>query len=385
MTPVPLLEVVVTARPSWARVRELVSEYSKINGVDKVRVTLLGPAVSKRYGDLTNSVPREIQFSHLAALNESDSLGGVALSCVNGAFALVNKWTQSRPDCVLVVADRTETLGVSMSAAIMQIPLIHLQGGEISGSIDDKIRDTNSKLADLHLTTNELTKRNLINMGELEGNIHTVGCPSIDLIRINFQTQPKVFFENSADLGGVGSDFSLNSSFGIIMFHPDTLNVDENANWIRSLIDLTERIPINWLWFWPNPDHGSEVVSNLIRGSRESGKLKNTRFVINLEPDVFINLAIHANLIIGNSSFGIRESSYIGLPSINLGKRQRGRQKGSNVLDLPEICDFTELVCKVESHFANGFFPSEDLYGDGFAGSRAAQVISSWRPKVKSR
>lgn len=381
----PFLEVVVTARPSWARVRELVSEYSKICGPSRLRVSMLGPAVSKRYGDLSKSALKDIHFSHIAALNDSDSLGGIALSCVNGAFALVNKWTQDRPDCVLVIADRTETLGVSMSAAIMQIPLIHLQGGEISGSIDDKIRDTNSKLADLHLTTNEFTKKNLMALGESEANIHVVGCPSIDLVRTSLLEQPKLLTVNASQLGGVGSEFSLNSKFGIIMFHPDTLNIEDNPIWIDNLIELTQYIPMNWLWFWPNPDHGSGEVSHLIRSSRESGKLRNTRFVINLAPEIFINLAINATVIVGNSSFGIRESSFIGLPSVNLGKRQNGRQKSSNVLDLSEICTSSEMILKVRQHINLGFHPQQEIYGDGLSGKRAAQVISSWEPKIKTR
>lgn len=387
MTPAPLLEVVVTARPSWARVRELISEYSRLNGPSRVRVSLLGPAVSKRYGDLSKSVPEGLAFSHLAALNDSDSLGGVAMSCINGASALVTKWIQDRPDCVLVIADRTETLGVALSSALMQIPLIHLQGGEISGSIDDKVRDANSKLADLHLTTNEQTKNNLLGLGEADENIHVVGCPSIDLVRhqVLAQAQAEAIEQNAADLGGVGSNFSLNSDFGIIMFHPDTLNMDENISWIKSLIHLTGSFPFNWLWFWPNPDHGSGEVSHLIRSARELGNLGNTRFVINLEPEVFINLALNAKLIIGNSSFGIRESSYIGLPSVNLGKRQQGRQKSSNVLDMPELCGLDELNREVKVHLARGFHPKQEIYGDGFAGKRAAKIISDWEPRIKIR
>lgn len=381
----PLLEVVVTARPSWARVREIVSEYSKTNGANRVRVTLLGPAVSKRYGDISNSVPKGLTFAQLPALNDSDSLGGVALSCINGAAALVNKWTQDSPDCVLVIADRTETLGVSMSAALMQIPLIHLQGGEISGSIDDKVRDTNSKLADLHLTTNETTKQNLISIGESSGNIHVVGCPSIDLVRIQMINQSKILNLKVGDLGGVGSNFSLDTDYGIIMFHPDTFNVNENDFWVNNLIHLTDSIPLNWLWFWPNPDHGSGQVSHLIRSARELGKMSKVRFVINLEPDLFINLALHSKVIIGNSSFGIRESSFIGMPSINLGKRQQGRQKSQNVLDLFEQCSLSELIESVKTHITSGRQPSQMIYGDGFAGVRAAKIISDWEPKIKRR
>ena len=238
----PLLEVVVTARPSWARVKNLVLKYGDVSGVDRVRLSLVGPAVSHRYGDIAKIVPKWLSVDLVPTLNESDSLDGIALSCVNGSTSLIQKWSRNRPECVLVIADRTETLGVSLAASIMQIPLIHLQGGEISGSIDDKIRDANTKLADFHLTTNSITAARLVDMGEREENIKIVGCPSIDLLLEENETSLGVNFKTSADLGGVGSNFSLSNSFGIIMFHPDTLNQDQNVEWAKQLINLSQKI-----------------------------------------------------------------------------------------------------------------------------------------------
>jgi UDP-N-acetylglucosamine 2-epimerase len=116
----PLLEVVVTARPSWARVKHLVYSYGDLAGHDKVRLTLVGPAVSQRYGDISKKLPEWLKYDIVSALNESDSLDAVALSCVNGSTSLIHKWTRNRPDCVLVIADRTETLGVSLAASLMQ-------------------------------------------------------------------------------------------------------------------------------------------------------------------------------------------------------------------------------------------------------------------------
>jgi UDP-hydrolysing UDP-N-acetyl-D-glucosamine 2-epimerase len=381
----PLLEVVVTARPSWARVKSLVINYAELTSPSKVRVTLLGPAVSKRYGNLSNQVPGWLRFEQIPALLDSDSLAAVAMSCTSGANVLINKWAGSRPDCVLVVADRTETLGVSLSAALMQIPLIHLQGGEISGSIDDKIRDTNSKLADLHLTTNLETARRLHEMGEDPSRVFAIGCPSIDIVNSRIVEGSLIYESNSEKLGGVGSVFSLNEPYGIIMFHPDTLNESENLEWVRILIALTKEISINWLWFWPNPDHGSELVSHEIRSARESGNLGNVRFVINLAPETFVDLALAANVMVGNSSFGIREASFIGLPVINVGKRQAGRQKALNVIDFPELETIDSLTVKTNEHISKSRFASSNLYGDGSAGNSAAQIISQWEPNLKVR
>jgi UDP-hydrolysing UDP-N-acetyl-D-glucosamine 2-epimerase len=381
----PLLEVVVTARPSWARIKHLVFSYGAIAGENKVKLTLVGPAISHRYGDISKKLPEWLEYEIIPALNESDSLDAVALSCVNGSTSLIHKWARYRPDCVLVIADRTETLGVSLAASLMQIPLIHLQGGEVSGSIDDKVRDANSKLADFHLTTNEFTASRLRAMGENPDLIKVVGCPSIDIVTELIKNGSRIRFANTEDLGGVGASFSLASDFGVIMFHPDTLNQRENVEWANQLIQLTQSSTMNWVWFWPNPDHGSHEISHEIRRSRESGAFSNVRFIVNLAPEDFVSLAMNAKVMVGNSSFGIREASFIGLPVVNIGKRQSGRQKAENVLDIPENIKFEEVSKTINNHIQQGRFTQSTLYGTGDAGQQATRAILNWTPTVKIR
>lgn len=381
----PLLEVVITARPSWARVKSLVTNYAKLAGSSRVRVSLVGPAVSKRYGDITSQIDANFDVKTFSTLHEADDFAGVALTCLEGASSLVHYWTHSRPECVLVIADRTETLGVAVAASLMQIPLIHLQGGEITGSIDDKIRDANTKLADLHLTTNDFTRTRIISMGEEESRVFSVGCPSIDLVSETINSNENLIdFEHSTAeaIGGTGAAFPLSTDYGIIMFHPDTTKQDESLGWVKELIKLAESNLLNWFWFWPNPDHGSHAISKQIRLLRESSSSEKIRFIINVEPEIFISLASNAKIIVGNSSFGIREASFLGLPAINLGSRQSGRQRASNVSDLALQEDLTQLIVQTlqksrpeESH----------LYGDGNAGYRGAKTISEWNPTIKSR
>ena len=375
----PFLDVVVTARPSWARVKSLVLEYAKIAGNSKLRVTLVGPALSSRYGNILELIPEGILTASHSTLRESDDLAAIALSCVDGSQSLIHQWMSSRPDCVLVIADRSETLGVSTAAALMQIPLIHLQGGEISGSIDDKIRDTNTKLADLHLTTNSVTKRHLEEIGESSDLIVEVGCPSIDLVS-ELMSKP---IEISGQLTGVGADISLESDFGIIMFHPDTLEGKQTLDWVTSIIQVIEKSSMKWFWFWPNPDHGTNLVSKTLRRNREAGKLQNVRFIINLPPEQFITIALKSKIMIGNSSFGIREASFIGLPVINLGTRQSGRQRASNVVEIQEP-NVKELKVMVEEQ-KKARFLSSSIYGSGKAGEISARTISTWVPEIKSR
>jgi UDP-hydrolysing UDP-N-acetyl-D-glucosamine 2-epimerase len=376
----PLLEIVVTARPSWARVRSLVFAYRNIAGADRCRLSLVGPAVSKRYGDITSQIPDDIKVKTFQTLRDSDDLASVALNSIDGSEALARHWGGSRPDCVLVIADRTETLGVSSTAALMQIPLIHLQGGETSGSIDDKVRDANTKLADLHLTTNNHTRDYLISIGEKTELIRVVGCPSLDIVRD--VTEKNVLWRMD-DIRGVGAAIQPDSKFGIIMFHPDTLDDISNQLWIENLIEVISDSPYMWFWFWPNPDFGTGLISKKLRQARESNLLNRVQFVINTSPDTFVNLAIHAGIMIGNSSFGIREGSYIGLPVVNLGKRQSSRQRGPNVVDL-EIPSTEDLAAAITKYMGTRM-SSSHIYGDGSAGMRAAKAISEWHPCVKKR
>ena len=375
-----VIEVVITARPSWARVKNLIEEYRKLNGPQSIRLSLVGPALSHRYGDLTQQLPSWLEYNSFLSLHESDNLDAIAISALEGANALIRHWSKNRPSAVLIIADRTETLGVAVAASLMQIPLIHLQGGEISGSIDDKVRNANSKLADLHITTNAETATNLISMGESESKIVIAGCPSIDLI-LQAGNTPSLKIVNSNEIIGVGEDFSLLDSFGVIMFHPDTANYQENIAWIENLIKMVHASKMKWFWFWPNPDHGTSAISKMIRHARETSLLTNVKFVINVEPDVFINVMKKAKVLIGNSSFGIREASYLGLPVLNLGKRQAGRQKSKNVIDVldPEMADLLKAV----EQMVGKKFEKSTIYGDGRAGYIAASAISNWSPTTK--
>lgn len=377
------LHVVVTARPSWARVKSLVDSFIAWNGISSLRVLLVGPAVSDRYGDLRSQLHENYQVEFFSALHESDDLPSIALSAIDGASALTRYWTINRPKMVLIIADRTETLGVAMAASLMQIPLAHLQGGEVSGSIDDKIRNANSKLADYHLTTNRASLENLKKLGEKENRIEIVGCPSIDLVQQALVKHSNLvgMALSASSFGGVGDDFSLKNNFGLIMFHPDTKNVNENFDWMNYIIEVTsdlgDLVP-NWLWFWPNPDHGSRDIAAFIRRKRERSELKGIRFLINLTPESFLSLAVNARAILGNSSFGIREASYLGLPALNLGLRQDSRERGLNVIDIPQIPSNLDSTHEFRKMIQKNRLPVCDIYGDGRAGEKAALAITRW-------
>lgn len=372
------LEVVVTARPSWARVKSFVNQYVSQLGPERIRLSIAGAALSRNFGDITRQIPKGVKFSTHPTLLDSDTLTSISLSASNLISSLSRHWNDSPPNAVMVIADRSETLGVAVASSLCQIPLIHLQGGEVSGSIDNKIRDANTKLADLHLTTNSLSKDRLLSLGERPSLIHIIGCPSIDLV---VETLAKESGFRVSDVPGVGADIDNGDTFGIVMFHPDTLNETENMFWLGKIIEFVETSSHKWIWFWPNSDHGNTLISKELRRQRERGKLSNVRFVINLPPEDFILLANLSLAIVGNSSFGIREASFLGIPALNLGKRQSGRQVSKNVISIDEQANSDRMseVYGVERSDVG----VDTLYGDGTAGFLATQILAKWEPKLK--
>lgn len=375
-----MLEIVVTARPSWARVKSFVKNYAQIASNQSIRLTLTGSSISRSFGDITSDIPLNVSYKSFATLRDTDSFESAALSSSEITHVLSRHWSMDRPDAVMVIADRAETLGVASAAALCQIPLIHLQGGEISGSIDNKIRDVNSKLADLHLTTNEFTKNRLMELGEKESIIKVIGCPSLDLVR---EVKENELTFDITKFIGVGSDYRGGSDYGIVMFHPDTLNEIESLQWLSRLISFVQNTKIHWFWFWPNPDLGTSLISKELRRSRELGKLNNVKFLINLKPEEFIYLANSALMIVGNSSFGIREASFLGLPAINLGKRQLRRQTADNAYSFEDLVDSNQILAKFEEIAGSRFQPS-NLYGNGISGKLGAQIVHSWTPSLKN-
>jgi UDP-hydrolysing UDP-N-acetyl-D-glucosamine 2-epimerase len=373
-----IIDFVITARPSWSRVKNLINEYAELEGNTALNITLIGSATSEKYGDIRSQMPIGISVDSFETFEGNLNYSSVTRTSILGAQVLSYKWETKRPDSVVVIADRTETLGVSLAAATMQIPLIHLQGGEISGSIDNKIRGANSKLADFHLTTNQITAKNLLDQGENLENIRIIGCPSVDIVKNRMSTEVLLLTESSR-YGGVGADFSTSKPFGLILFHPDTFKLFENIEWVNKLIELVDNSDLFWFWFWPNVDIGGEEISKIIRIQREKAKFEKVRFLKNISPEAFIDLAIKSAIMVGNSSFGIREASFIGLPVINLGTRQFGRLRADNVIDIEspiELIDIVHLSCQKR-------FKSSTIYGHGNAAKLGAIELSKWRPKLK--
>jgi UDP-hydrolysing UDP-N-acetyl-D-glucosamine 2-epimerase len=283
---------------------------------------------------------------------------------------------------VVSVADRYETLATAIAAAYQNIPVAHVQGGEVTGSIDEKVRHAVTKLADLHLVSTAAARDRVIRMGEDPDCVHVTGCPSVDLAaRVLDESGPP--FDPFASYGGVGDRFDPAAGYLVVMQHPVTTEYEDALAQIGATLDAVKTLDVPTFWFWPNVDAGSDRISKAIRHFRETREVPHVYFFKNLAPEDFLRLLVGARCLVGTSSVGIREGSYLGVPVVNVGSRQTGRERGDNVTDVGY--DSGAIAAAVRAHWADGRRPRSTLYGDGRAGERIASVLASAELSIAKR
>jgi len=291
-----------------------------------------------------------------------------------GLLELATTFDNLKPDLVVTIADRYETIATAIAAAYMNIPLVHIQGGEITGTIDEKVRHAVTKLADIHLVSTQKAAENVIRMGERPDAVFITGCPSIDLAA-NVLKNPSIDFDPFEKYKGVGATFDVkNKDYLVVMQHPVTTEYERARAQILETLYAVKEIGLPTFWFWPNVDAGSDGTSKGIRMFRENERPENIHFFKNMDSQDFLRLVYNSRCIVGNSSVGIRETSFLGVPSVNIGTREAGRERGGNVLDVDY--DRVQIREAIRKQVANGRYPSDPLYGKGDAGQQIAKILA---------
>jgi UDP-hydrolysing UDP-N-acetyl-D-glucosamine 2-epimerase len=286
------------------------------------------------------------------------------------------------PDVVMVMADRFECLPIAMTAAYMNIPVAHVEGGEVSGSIDESIRHSITKLSHLHFPATESAAKRIERMGEPSETIFTVGATSLDVIaRLNLENlEPIMKLQKTA---GVGGFVDLYKPYLVVIMHPVTTEYEKNLLHVKETIAAIESIGMHTVWIWPNMDAGSDGISKGIRDFREKKNPKYIKFFKSLAIELYAPLLKNCLCIVGNSSSGIREASFIGVPSVNIGSRQTGRERGDNVIDVGY--DRKEIEKAVIQQVNHGPFEPNHLYGDGNAGIKMAAILKDFNLKIQKK
>jgi UDP-hydrolysing UDP-N-acetyl-D-glucosamine 2-epimerase len=368
--------VVITARPSYSRIKtalEAIKQHSQL----ELQLVVSASALLKRYGDAITFMERDgfTPAARVFSVVEGETLITSAKSTGMGIIELATCFDNLRPDVIVTVADRYETLATAVAASYMNIPLVHIQGGEVTGSIDEKVRHAVTKLSDIHFVSTKKAEERVLKMGEANDRVYVTGCPSIDLTLESINGKANWQLEDIfKQYGGVGPKFDMSNGYLVAIQHPVTTEHDKAFEHVSVTLNAVHATGIPTFWFWPNVDAGSDDTSKGIRMFRERHPDALIHFFRGLEPMDFIRLVYNSRTVVGNSSVGIRECSYLGVPVVNIGTRQEGRERGVNVIDVDYSNDVIEDALRTQ--LTHGAYPKDELYGDGKAGKKIADLLA---------
>jgi len=346
----------------------------------ELQVVLGAAAVLDRYGNIENLVKEDgfnidakffmiIEGENPVTMAKSTGLGIIELSMV---------FNNLKPDIVVVVGDRFDIMAPVIAASYMNIPIAHTMGGEVSGTIDESIRHAVTKMAHIHFPANEDARQRIIKMGEDPDMVFNVGCPRMDLVKeilYNHRNSERIdqdaFF---AKYKGVGGRFDIEKEkFLLVSQHPVTTEYGQNRKHIEETLYALNELKMPTIMIWPNADAGTDEVSKGIRTFREHYMPDWLHLFINLPIDVYVKLMDMCACMVGNSSSAIREGAFIGTPAVNIGSRQKGRARGSNIIDVDNSAKrITEAILERVKH---GKFSVDNIYGNGDAGEAIARIL----------
>jgi UDP-hydrolysing UDP-N-acetyl-D-glucosamine 2-epimerase len=375
--------VLVTARPSYSRIRSALQAIEQHPDLE-LQLVVAASALLERYGNAIHAIEHDgfVPAARVYMVLEGENLVTSAKSTGLGLVELATVFDNLKPDAVVTVADRYETLATAVAASYMNIPVVHVQGGEVTGSIDEKVRHAVTKLANLHFVSTAMARERVIKLGEEPDTVVLTGCPSID-IAAEVAASPSMDFDPFERYGGVGPREDLSRGYLVVMQHPVTTEYDEAREQVDETLYAVKDAGLPVLWFWPNVDAGSDGTSKGIRIFREQEEPAAFHFFRNMLPEDFLRLLQGSTAIVGNSSVAIRECSFLGVPAVNIGSRQRGRERGRNVIDVEH--DRAAIGGAIREHLRRGRPAPDHLYGEGRAGDRIASTLATAELRIDKR
>ncbi len=365
--------VVVTARPSYSRIKTALTAIRNHPDLE-LQLVVAASALLDRYGSAVDYIQKDGFEITAKVFNilEGENLTAAAKTTGIGILELSTVFDNLQPDIVVTVADRFETMATAIAASYMNIPLAHIQGGEVTGNIDEKVRHSITKLADYHFVASEGAKSRVLKLGEDPEMVFNTGCPSIDLAA-EVKQNPAFDFDPMVKYGGVGPAIDHTGDYLVIMQHPVTTEYAHARRDVEETLHAVYETGMPAFWFWPNVDAGSDGTSKGIRAFREKVKDSNIHFFKNMEPQDFLRLLLHSRCLIGNSSVGIRECAYLGVPVVNLGTRQNRRDRGNNVIDVGY--DREAIKKAIRLWLNSDKAEPSGVYGGGDAGQKIAELL----------
>jgi len=334
-------------------------------------LVVTGMHISQEFGYTVREI-EEDGFRVAARVNmlaEDDTPTAMAKSVGTGIIGMADAWRQLQPDIILVLGDRVEPLAAAIAGAYMNIPLAHIHGGDNPmAGLDEYARHAITKFSHIHFPATEKSVQRIIKMGEDSWRVHVVGSPALDT----------VLDESFLAAASPAKKLSIDSSQPLILLvqHPVTTQVDDAPQQIRTTLEAVKTTDYPAIVIYPNSDAGGRRMIEVIKEYENPPAIRSFKSLPHRE---YLGLMKTASVLVGNSSSGIIEASSFGLPVVNIGIRQQGRERGQNVIDVGY--NKREIIGAIEKALSDRRFRQEVLkkanpYGDGRAGERIADILS---------
>ena len=374
------IAVVLVNRANYARMKPVMQALKEQPEVE-MQTLCAGSMLLDRYGCARNVVEADgfpvesevyLQLEGSVPITMVKSIGLAVIE-----FA--SEFSRMKPDFVLMIGDRYEAMAAAIAAAYQNICLIHLQGGEISGSIDESTRHAITKLAHYHFPATKRAAEYIVAMGEDPATVFPLGCPTSDVVLAASNDLPQDVLGRL----GVGTSIDFSKPYLLVLFHPVTTDIGHQEQQMEAVLETVRRLNLQTVLLWPNIDAGSDLVSQAIRRFRENHHEFPLHAYKNLPPDIYIPLLNHAACCIGNSSSFVRETSFLGTPVVLVGSRQDGREWSQSVIRVEPLQP--EIEAATRHQLAHGRYPTSHLYGEPGVATRIAAQVSKLTPYAQKQ
>ncbi|MDD1796039.1 UDP-N-acetylglucosamine 2-epimerase [Enterovibrio sp. ZSDZ42] len=345
-------------RADFGKLKSLISKVEKTNGLDAY-VFVTGMHMMSKYGMTSIEVDKAGFKNIYKYINQSsgDSMDIVLSKTVSGLSDYIK---ELRPDMIVIHGDRVEALAGAIVGSLNNILVSHIEGGEVSGTIDELIRHSVSKLSHIHYVCNERARKRLIQLGEREDSIFVIGSPDLDIM-----LSPEL-----PTLDNVKEKYEFDfKDFAIFMYHPVTTDLENLGQKIKNVVDALLMSNENFIVVYPNNDDGSDVIINEFK--RLEGN-SNFKVFPSIRFECFLVMLKNAKYMIGNSSAGVREAPFYGLPTIDLGTRQNNRSSAKSIINTEEITD--DILTAITISSGREFKPFVE-FGSGNSDEKFIETI----------
>lgn len=351
---------VTSTRADYGKIKSLIIKIQK-NKKFLSKVFVTGMHNLKLYGKTIG----ELKMDKISGLvvhnnqNKFSKMDEILINTIRGFSPVLKKF---KPDLVIIHGDRTEPLACALSALLNNFNVVHIEGGEVSGTVDEMLRHAISKISHIHLVSNKIAKKRLIQMGENKKNIFTVGSPDVDMI----------LGKNLPNLYKVKKRYEIIfNNYAIGILHPITTNLKNLKKETKIFLNSLVKSDLNYILIYPNNDHGSDIILKEITRFKNYKKFKifpSIRF------EYYLTLLKHSKFIIGNSSSGIIEAPYYGVSTLNLGDRQKNRLKTKLIKNV----NFVEKkILKSIKFVKNRKIKKRKFFGDGKSAEKIMKLFLS--------